>query len=95
MVSSETPSDISRTLGFDIASMNFKCSLRYVAEYDTASLAVIDPSVATSTFKISIGSLAPGTGWTLKVTLVTGLNILSIAIVPKGAFGSSFSSDGV
>ena len=43
----------------------------------------------------SIGSLAPGTGVTLNITLLTGLKILSIAIVPKGAFGSSFSSDGV
>ena len=59
-----------------------------------ASFAVIDPSVVTSKDNISIGSFAPGTGCILKVTLVTGLKILSIESVPTGRLGLSLSSDG-
>ena len=65
-----------------------------MAEYETASLAVIELSVVTSNDNISIGSFAPGTGCTLKVTFVTGLKILSMDRVPTGRLGLSLSSDG-
>ena len=50
--------------------------------------------MVTSNDNISMGSFAPGTGWTLKVTFVTGLKILSMERVPTGKLGLSLSSDG-